>query len=63
VNQFFSWCWRLAVLALLVRLIFAVEHLAVSREWPERVTQVNHNRYDVAVYDGGEIVLPKEERK
>lgn len=48
-------------MALLANL-YAVKDLSDSRDWPERVTEISHNRYDVAVYDGGNIVLPKDGR-
>ena len=60
MNNFFTWLWRIAILAALLGNIYAIKDLSHNRTWPERLTEVNHNRYDVAVYDGGNIVLPKD---
>lgn len=50
----------LGCVALLMAIQVSIQDLAENKNWPEKVTEINHNQYDVAVSDGGIIGLPAE---
>lgn len=54
------WTWRWLVLGVLIFIFVAIKQLSEDRSWPERVTAINHNQYDVAVTDGGVVNLPED---
>lgn len=54
---------RILILITLISIRIAISDLAENKNWPERVTEINHNRFDVAVKNGGIIKLPQDEFK
>ena len=62
--KFFSFLlglWMVMILGLLFLILIAIKDLSENRDWPERVTEINHIKWDVSVTDGGNVLLPEEE--
>jgi hypothetical protein len=57
INTIILFC----ILITLIAIRFSISELAENRNWPQRVTEINHNQYDVGVTSGGVVMIPDDE--